>query len=146
MGYLSRGGRMMKVGFTGTQQGMTEAQILQLELQLSKLIVSEFHHGDCVGADAQAHFLASKLGIPIYLHPPLNQSKRAFCDNCHEVFEKKIYLERNKDIVDSVELLFVTPKEFREERRSGTWATRRYAKKKKIPVIIIYPDGSYVED
>ena len=36
----------------------------------------EFHHGDCVGADSEAHDIADECGYGIILHPPTNQSER----------------------------------------------------------------------
>lgn len=37
---------------------------------------------------------------------------------------------------------YAAPKDFKEELRSGTWATIRYAVKQQKRVIIIFPDGS----
>lgn len=69
----------MKVGFTGTQLGMTGFQIEELTKLLMATTITQFHHGDCIGADEQAHEIAKALGIPVAIHPPINPSKRAFC-------------------------------------------------------------------
>lgn len=53
----------MKIGFTGTRQGMTPAQRLKATHWLAKLSATEFHHGDCMGADAEAHAIALSLKI-----------------------------------------------------------------------------------
>jgi len=45
----------MKIGFTGTRDGMTQHQKEQFVLAMQDLSPSEFHHGDCKGADAEAH-------------------------------------------------------------------------------------------
>jgi len=58
----------------------------------------------------------------------------------------KPYLERNHNIVDESELLIACPKSKEEELRSGTWATVRYARKKGVRIILIYPDGSVSEE
>lgn len=42
----------MRVGFTGTIAGMTESQKAVLRSCLSLVGVTEFHHGDCEGAEA----------------------------------------------------------------------------------------------
>lgn len=136
----------MKVGFTGTQRGMTAAQrtIFTGSLLLAKIgIDPEFHHGDCIGADAEAHSIAMKLGFIIHLHPPLDPKKRAFCPAPHEM-EPRPYLDRNHDIVDATRLLIATPGEAVEQLRSGTWATIRYARKQRRTVIIIGPCGGFL--
>lgn len=48
----------------------------------------------------------------------------------------------NRDIVAETDELIATPKGFQEERRSGTWATVRYALKARKPVTVIWPDGA----
>jgi len=101
----------------------------------------EVHHGDCVGADDQVGSFAAKLsGVTVTLHPPTNPSKRAFCA-ADEVREAKPYLDRNRDIVDETELLVAFPKG-PEEKRSGTWATVRYARKLDRQIMYVWPDGT----
>ena len=134
------------IGFTGTQRGMTEAQRLKLGTILavgSTKGVGVLHHGDCVGADAQAHELAQKWMIPVIIHPPENSSKRAFCGGSLASLPPQPYLVRNHFIVDACDVLVATPGEATEQLRSGTWATIRYARKRHKTVVIIYPDGSH---
>jgi len=119
----------MKIaGFTGTREGMSKKQQMDLAKRLRYHGIEEFHHGDCRGADEQAHLVAQILELKIVGHPPLIDNHRAFC-----IFDVEMlplpYLERNRKIVDSVEILFVAPLTMHEELRSGTWATYRYAKK-----------------
>jgi len=129
----------MRIGFTGTREGMTTRQIAVASLMLA--YADELHHGDCDGADAQAHDLGRLHGAHIVGHPPKNGSKRAFCE-CDELREPKGYLERDDDIVDETDELIATPKEFEPQDRGGTWYTINYAKRVGKPVTIIYPDGS----
>jgi len=137
----------MKIGFTGTQSGMSHSQherlmhILEDLDELGKDGITEFHHGDCFGADAEAHDIALHLGIAIIIHPPDNDDKRAFCRDSSGDKMPKPYLVRNRDIVDASDILFATPKGVNEELRSGTWFTIRYAKSVKTPVWVIRPDG-----
>jgi hypothetical protein len=49
------------------------------------------------------------------------------------------------DIVVESELLIATPKEVKEQLRSGTWATVRRARKVGIPIILITPDGGTID-
>jgi hypothetical protein len=128
------------IGFTGTQSGMTLAQKIMVAKQIAALHPVEVHHGDCIGADSDFHKICEKQDKYIHIHPPINNSKRAFCDG-HLVHEPREYLDRNHDIVDESYILIATPSG-PEKQRSGTWATIRYAKKKGIMVIVVYPDGN----
>jgi hypothetical protein len=135
----------MKIGFTGTQIGMSDFQLETLERYLMKCQMAalmpglnhEFHHGDCIGADEEAHEIALIHNYNIVIHPPLNSSKRAFCDAWTLTHDRKPYLERNHNIVDACDVLVVAPKSDEEELRSGTWATYRYAIKKGKPVMML---------
>lgn len=120
----------MKVGFTGTQIGMNARQQAELTEQLTLLRATEFHHGDCVGADEEAHHLvrARFPSIKIICHPPTNPLKRAGCTS-DGYREPKEYLDRNRDIVDETDYLIAAPATRTEKRRSGTWYTVRYARK-----------------
>lgn len=134
----------MKVGFTGTRFGMTEPQKAVLTVGLFGMgIVTELHHGDCVGADEDAHKIALDMGILIVVHPPEEPLHRAFCKNAKEVLEQKPYLIRNQDIVDQTDLLIATPFFEYEEVRGGTWFTVRYARLRKKRIVIAWPSGKF---
>lgn len=134
---------MIKLGFTGTRKGMTERQRQCLAYLLRDLRILELHHGDCVGADAQADEAARHVALMRVVHPPTDQKARAFCnvadDNRCTTRERRPYLERNRDIVDETDVLIAAPKGMREEPRSGTWATVRYARKLGKRIVILYP-------
>ena len=130
----------MKIGFTGTQGGMSDKQQEEFIRILQEQNPTEFHHGDCVGADAQAHdivFAIYDKNIQIVIHPPINPYKRAWCKNWSILRMQDDYLKRNRAIVDETDLLIATPKESVEVLRSGTWSTIRYARKQNKPIIII---------
>ena len=77
----------MIVGFTGSYLGMTKAQRPKVFkwLMTNATKITEAHHGDCIGADAVFHAMCAQLGIPIiYVHPPDNADKRAWCDSVGE--------------------------------------------------------------
>lgn len=131
----------MDVGFTGTQTGMTAAQKRTVARLLTK--AKTFRHGDCVGADSDAHDIAKDAGAWVVLHPPLNKSKRAFKE-ADEVLDPKEYLDRNKDIVLACDLLIATPAEVDEQLRSGTWSTVRFARRMSREIVIVLPDGNAV--
>lgn len=125
------------VGFTGTQHGMSDLQKAELRRLLIEMKCQQFHHGDCIGADEEAHQIALEVGVPcIMIHPPENPRKRAFCAEKYKPYSTNVvvrstkpYLERNHDIVHECNLLIVAPQTDQEEVRSGTWATKRYADK-----------------
>lgn len=137
----------LEIGFTGTQFGMTEHQIRAVKTLVERLQPIKWHHGDCIGADAQSHDIVREVAtqtrrkIEIAIHPPEDDRKRAFKkgDELRSVAE---YLERNRDIVDETSILIATPKSIREELRSGTWYTIRYARREKKGLIIVYPTGA----
>lgn len=133
----------LSIGFTGTRYGMTPRQRETLKLYLKRNpIQTSYHHGDCIGSDEEFHNILELLGhkLNIIIHPPKNDSKRAFCKG-GIILEPKPYLERNKDIVDESDILLATPAENNEQIRSGTWSTIRYGHKRKKQVFIIYPNG-----
>lgn len=130
---------MSKIGFTGTQRGMT----VQQKRKLRELLwdYDELHHGDCIGSDDEAHDIALGHGLRIVVHPPSIPTKRAFRTSFHEIRPEQHYNTRNHNIVDETSELIATPAEFEEQLRSGTWATIRYAVKQGKKVTIIFPDG-----
>lgn len=146
------------MGFTGTRQGMTPAQKKVFE-RLVWTNPETFHHGDCVGADSDAHdIVVACLETPplnvlsrtrIVIHPPITETEahqklRANKADQYtiEVLPAKPHLERNRDIVDACDVLVATPKT-RTKHRSGTWSTITYAKRMGKLVCIIYPDGTF---
>lgn len=126
-----------KVGFTGTRRGMTTRQREELNAILPE--GCWFHHGDCVGADAQAHEVARQKGCAIVIHPCTLTSQRAFCVGADRILTPKRPLVRNRDIVEAVDWLIAAPATLHEVLRSGTWATIRYARKIEKQVRILKP-------
>jgi hypothetical protein len=144
---------LKEVGFTGTKNGLTDEQAEALTVVTRNLGYVEgelydvtVHHGDCIGADAVFHNIAYDMGYDIVIHPPTDDSRRAFCsvnDGAIGVTWKPPlkHLVRNHKIVDAIELLIACPSTFTESLRSGTWATVREARKQGKPIIIVRPDG-----
>ena len=99
------------------------------------------HHGDCIGADAQAHEIACTLGREVTIHPPTSGTYRAWKTGS-DVRAPKAYLTRNKDIVRETDMLIAAPAETTEQVRSGTWSTVRFARKLGKRVFVILPDGT----
>lgn len=127
------------VGFSGTRKGMSDKQKSAFQILLAGDVL---HHGDCVGADADAHQIARRSsGISIELHPPSDDKLRAFCD-WDEWNIPKPYLDRNRDIVNASTVLVACPGVMKEQHHGGTWFTIRYALSiPEYPVAIIWSNG-----
>lgn len=134
----------MKIGFTGTQIGLTDFQLNSLIEIVSGLDdITESHEGDCIGADEEFVAVCRAI-IPdtiIHCHPPSKADKQAFAeyDIMHNKYE---FLVRNRHIVRESDLMIACPKWTKEILRSGTWATVRFARKQGKPIVIIWPDGT----
>ena len=120
----------MKIGFTGTREGMTQHQKEQFVLKMFELLPTEFHHGDCKGADAEAHDIVREFlpKVKIVVYPPLSFRRRAMKQG-DVTMEPEAYIKRDYRIVDSVDFIIGAPKTDTEQIRSGSWTTIRYARK-----------------
>jgi len=143
----------MKLGFTGTREGMADEQRRAFIAWAKTAGATEIHHGCCLGADADAvdvFLSAADLGFTrplIVAHQP---AKKAMLSDeslwSSDVMKPPLdYLVRNRNIVDACDVLLACPKG-PEEQRSGTWSTVRYARKCGKRVVIFWPDGSVAEE
>lgn len=138
----------MIVGFTGTREGMTlKQQAVLRHLLRAHARGGTLHHGDCIGADAQAHDIALAEGLSIVIHPPTNSRLRAYKHlpvesdaAVVEVFPERPYRERNQAIVEACEWLIAAPAA-RHARTSGTWMTIHLARRLGRDLSIILPSG-----
>src|SRR5258708_4630558 len=101
----------MRFGFTGTQSGMTDHQKARLVIVLTDLmngvlgtLAPQFHHGDCIGADAEAAAIAKTHGFWIVGWPCTITNKRAYF-NSHDTHLPMEPLKRNHAIVNITERL-----------------------------------------
>ncbi len=131
-----------RFGFTGTRRGMTAEQKDVLRYFLTGGS-GEFHHGDCIGADSEAHDIADECGYGIIIHPPNNYKERAWREvPLHMMRPELPYMARNREIVSETIALIAAPAEMEEHPRGGTWSTVRFARKQGRAVILILPNGS----
>lgn len=135
----------LDLGVTGSRTGMSAPQAKVLLSFLQEGPPTRAHHGDCVGVDAIFHG-AVRMVAPqavIIGHPPTNDMFRAFCP-CDFERPPKDYLYRNAEMVAEINHLLAFPN--RPNRPGpaggGTWATIRYARKRKIPITICRVDGT----
>lgn len=136
----------MSIGITANPNGLTSEQELKVVNLLTQHFIAgkrEVHHGCCVGGDVQVAKWAKKIGYRLVAHPPLNASlvSNEAIEISDEVLPELEYLEQNKRIVEASSLLIALPGTPEEVVRSGTWATLRYARSRRMPRIIVLPDG-----
>lgn len=132
--------KMVVVGMSGSRYGITTDAKKKLDKLLTKYDITEAHHGDCIGADAQFHNECELRNIYTVVHPPDNTTLRAYCKG-DKILKPKPYLVRNQDIVNASDFIFAFPSTKVEVVRSGTWSTIRYAKKVGKKIYVIYSDG-----
>ena len=140
------------IGFTGTKRGLTNFQRNEIYRLLVELKATEFHHGDCVGADLIAHKIALSLHIPIVVHPPEDSSFRAYSSyiitplDLVTTLDPDDYILRNHAIVDASDIMLAAPRTNKLEIRSGTWATIRYDRRFGNVLYMIYPKRTEVKN
>lgn len=129
------------VAFTGTQAGMTKAQKKAFRALLLEMGARVFIHGDCIGADSDAHDIAVELGLEPWTRPCNIPHKRAH-KKAKQLAPPEDPIERNHKMVDESHALIACPGQVQPQLRSGTWATIRYSRKQDSLRWTIFPDGS----
>ena len=101
--------------------------------------MGKLHHGDCVGADEQAHDIARALSRNRGHKPhPCPTNGRL---SQHKTFgSQRARLVRNKVIVRETTLLIAAPAQAMEQPRFGTSSTVRFARKMGRAICILRPD------
>lgn len=138
--------RDKKLGITGSRLGMSQKQVDKFRGLLNNTTPTEIHHGDCVGADIEAHHIYLEFleeccisaDNRIIIHPPINHEHRAFGRG--EILPEKTYFQRNRNIVANTDYLVAFPAW--KIQKGGTWYTINYAIKQGKPTFIIMPDGT----
>lgn len=136
----------MKLGMTATRKGFTNEQYVWMGKQIAA--ADELHHGACIGGDEAGHHIARSLGVPIVVHPPLDEKLMMEFDdwdyeNC-VWFPAAQYHQRNREIIGATDYLAAGP-DSKRRPHSGTWYTIDYAEQVGKPVLICYPDGRVVD-
>lgn len=117
---------------------MSQHQKEQFVLKMYELNPTEFHHGDCEGADAEAHDIVREFfpDVKIIVYPPISKYRQAFRQgDFHHPPES--YITRDYKIVDATEYLIGGPLGDTEILRSGTWTTIRYGRKTNKPITVL---------
>lgn len=136
---------MTDLGITGTRNGMTKEQQASFELLVESLLKTHptlinFHQGQCIGVDVEAANYLHTKNLTIISHSPI---KVDLIGESHVdiSMEPQGYFQRNRNIVDSSQIMIVVPYTNEHQSFGGTWYTHDYAVKRKKIVYVIYPEG-----
>ena len=140
----------MKIGITGTRNGFSDKQketfLKYLEEHNLLKTVTEFHQGNCIGVDVEAtRIFYEKTNAVIHAHLPEKKELIGTTKYNHVNCKPKNYFARNRDIVNSSDIIIVVPREMKHQSFGGTWYTHDYALKRSKKTITIFPDGSLLE-
>lgn len=132
---------ILHIGITGTRNGFNERQLEEFHDFIKGAFEpgAVFHHGDCIGVDVEAAWVAREVGYYIVGHPPIKKELRGYFDD-DETREPKNYFARNRDIVDASFAMAVVPWQMAHASSGGTWYTHDYADKNKKPIVICWPE------
>lgn len=138
-----------KIGFTGTRNGMTEEQklnvlkVIEVCTRAVKTDMLIALHGDCIGADADFHHICVAMGLKVHIYPCTFENMRAYCKGDWE--EKPLApMQRNRNIVAAANIMIACPPNMTPIKSgSGTWATIGFSKKANKKTFVLYPDGSF---
>lgn len=137
----------LRLGVTGTRFGISKEQYVNAQAWLEKpfwnrdYVLTEFHHGDCVGADIQLATMVQTAHphVKIICHPPVKTELRGYYES-HIERKPKSYFARNRDIVAESDMLIAFPLH-EDKSKGGTWYTINHAKKKGVKTGIFFYDG-----
>lgn len=137
------------IGFTGTRHGMTRPQQEAVRTMLQKTLARYGAsvlcvHGACVGADAEFDALCAERGLDVVCRPSDLPGMTASV-TARPIAPPAAPLARNVAIVRMSSVLIARPRGTeQDEPRSGTWATIRQARRDRVPVRLVWPDGGVV--
>lgn len=151
----------MRLGFTGTRTGMTEAQRQSFRSLVEQHRPVLFLHGACVGADEDAVRIVRETlgrdGCHVVARPgrsaydasrgKVNEHRSdAAIALSDEVLPEQTHFARNREIVLRSDLLVATPWQQKSQRPAkgtggGTWYTVDFACGQRCGVVVVWPDG-----
>ena len=140
----------MRVGFVGGFKDFVEEQKETFSHLIKELNPEEYHHGDLVGSEKEAHDIVRLLlpSCKIHIHPSVRDNKRAFCkgDVMHIEMD---YVPRDLDLLEDIQLLIVchmlVTNKSRLMRSTGPNAMISHAKEQGIDLLIIDTKGHLEE-
>lgn len=142
---------MIHLGFTGTRWGMTVEQEATVRMLIRQLTDEHgritVHHGACVGADSQFHFICMNMGVEIaQVHQHLPRDPKWKANLQGGIFEYPLdYADRNQAIVNASHYVIGAPYEAQPQIRGGTWQTVRFAQDRGNLWRVVLPSGVAVK-
>src|SRR5215469_262198 len=131
----------MKIGFIGSNEGMTEGQRETLRQILAGHGPGEFHHSYQLGADADAHTIAREAcpASRVIVHPPRDESLRAYLQADAQRHARG-RIARNREIVGECDILIAAPGTGEGEHSSEVWSMIRYSWRHNVRVVVLNPE------
>ena len=134
-----------RVGFTGTREGLTFLQRRTLKELVKRITEGSdvlehdivFLHGSAVGADSSFHVMCLGHRREVY---PSTRTKKVLSGMKTIVRPARPSLERNRNIVDSSDMVIACPK--KDAEGGGTVFTMGYAIETGVRLVVILYDGS----
>lgn len=130
----------VSVAFAGSRHGMTRAQRIAVSTLLRIWGASLLVHGDCVGADSDADWIAERLVISRVIHPGNIEAMRAHCERrgALQLSPPMHPLDRNRMIPRWCDVLIACPR----ATSRGTWHTVGLAAAMYKPIVVIDEAGT----
>ncbi len=133
----------MRISFSGTREGMGEAQLRDLSIFLkshkNRLVIAS--HGCCMGADVQFHRACREIvGKHLFIAGFPSTSVRTCRSDeldLDSVADPAEPLARNKTIVDTGPDLLIAAPLHNQYEIGGTWNAIHYAQRRGIRVNIL---------
>jgi hypothetical protein len=130
---------------------MTAAQLETVARLVRAFQPTEAHHGACVGADAEFHWIVRREcpSCRIVGHPGPDetmQARRALAD-CDEVLAPKSHFARNRDIVElALDGMIGAPPTEPLPQQGGTVYTVRHSWQRGRYTAVVWPSGDVLEN
>lgn len=149
-----------KIGYTGTRNGMTQAQKDSLfgildYLGCFKGTVTHINHGDCIGGDEEFDNAVVETlkqdTVTRIIHAPVDPEHQAHMASRNNGFyketiisEPQTHLKRNRNVVEASDIIIAAPEQDSDPGWGGTWYTYNYARKHDKPTYLIQPSGNVI--
>jgi hypothetical protein len=134
----------MKVGFIGSRNPPSNAQIAWLYSAFESGGIEELHCGQCVGGDPIAYRAAVEVGLAVVIHPPTNPRLLA-----PDIVKRpgvaflpaEPFPNLSRNLVGDTDGILALPTS-PESDKGNTWYTVHYAEFLNKPVVICFQHGA----